>query len=852
MKKFPFSISHSQTTSQPSATPPVSQSPSLPVHLPCFSVSYHKSRICTPPVSQSPSLPVFLLPLVHSSLLLSSLLFFLISCGLNRSPLTNLEAVDPTIGNVGILLQPTRPAVQLPNQMVRFFPIRTDYIDDQISYFPLTISSHRNKELFGVMPYSGEPTASTWSTRQTYDHDLEITRPYYYSTFFVDSNIRTEFTPGAKSGYFRFSFPGKGEKFLALRVVNGGSWAMGRRKTGRLGDLGTGRLGDKETGRLGDLGTGTSGRGDEEKGKNTIFAGVEEFQGMKAFVYGEVNQAGQAGKLDISQFDPRRNETSTKPGAWIRFGADSPAMIELKYAISFISPEQAKANLAAEIPGWDFEALKNDAEQKWSKVLGQIQVKGGTERQRRTFYTSLYRQYERMININEHGNYYSAYDHQVHATTRDFFVDDWMWDTFLAMHPLRSILHPQLEGDMLQSYVTMYEQSGWVPQFPLLYKDDPAMNGFHSTISLLDGYRRGIRNFDVPKAYEGMLKNATQATMLPWRNGTRCILDTFYREKGFYPALWPGQTETVKAVHGFEKRQSVAITLGHSYDDWALSEMAGELKKPEEAAYYRRQSLNYRNLYRPDKKLMWPKDSAGNWINIDPKFDGGPGGRDYYDENNAYTYAWQAQHDLHGLIGLMGGREAFTANLDQLFREPLDHSKYAFYAKFPDATGNVGQYSMGNEPSFFIPYLYNYSGEPWKTQKRIRFLLDVWFKDNIFGIPGDEDGGGMTAFVVFSSMGFYPVTPGLPIYNIGSPLFEEVKISLENGNTFTIKAPGCSVKNKYIQSARLNGQPLNKPWFTHEELMGGAVLELTMGAYPNKEWGARVADAPPSGVEEKD
>ena len=906
MKKTPFPISYSQTTTQPTTTPQVPQSPSLQVLLhrldPSAPLGDHSARgpflrfpvspfqfftvspfhRVTPPLVHSSARPTR--PLLPSSLfLLLSSFFLLLSCGTQP---TNLDSVDPTIGNVGILLQPTRPTVQLPNQMVRFFPIRADYIDDQISYFPLTISSHRNKELFGVMPYSGEPTASTWNTRQTYDHDLETTRPYYYSTFFVDSNIRTEFTPGAKSGYFRFSFPGKGEKFLALRVVNGGNWAMENLEkegeTGRGGERASAAMkqgnGEEMKRRNGETekrspsgvvpersgpraeprGRGvegakkdleTRGLGDKETKNCTSFAGVEEFQGMKAFVYGEVNQAGQAGKLDIGQLDLRRNETSTKPGAWIRFGTDSPATIELKYAISFISPEQAKANLAAEIPGWDFEALKNDAEQKWSKVLNQIQVKGGTERQRRTFYTSLYRQYERMININEHGNYYSAYDHQVHATTHDFYVDDWMWDTYLAMHPLRSILHPQMEGDMLQSYVTMYEQSGWVPQFPLLYKDDPAMNGFHSTISLLDGYRRGIRNFDVPKAYEGMLKNATQATMLPWRNGTKCILDTFYREKGFYPALWPGQTETVKAVHGFEKRQSVAITLGHSYDDWALSEMAGELNKQEESAYYRRQSLNYRNLYRPDKKLMWPKDSAGNWIDIDPKFDGGPGGRDYYDENNAYTYAWQAQHDLHGLIGLMGGREAFTANLDQLFREPLDHSKYAFYAKFPDATGNVGQYSMGNEPSFFIPYLYNYSGEPWKTQKRIRFLLDVWFKDNIFGIPGDEDGGGMTAFVVFSSMGFYPVTPGLPIYNIGSPLFEEVKISLENGKTFTIKAPGCSVKNKYIQSARLNGQPLSKPWFTHEELMGGAVLELTMGELPNKSWGAGAADAPPSGVE---
>ncbi len=738
-------------------------------------------------------------------LLLFTLLFTLSHAFAQK---TNLATVDPTIGNVGILLQPTRPTVQLPNQMVRMYPVRTDYLDDQIGFFPLTIASHRNGELFGVMPYLGKPKAEIWNKHLTYDHDLEITTPYYYSTYFVDENIKAEFTPGAKSGFFRFSFPAKGEKFLALRVINQGNWQM------EAGAIPIDRLG-------------------------TSFSGTEEFQGMKAFVYAEVNQAGQTGIVDLNQ---------GKPGAWIKFVAESASVIELKYAISFISTEQAKANLSAEIPGWDFELVKRNAETKWSKVMNQIQVKGGTDGQRRTFYTSLYRQYERMININESGNYYSAYDHKVHPTTRDFYVDDWMWDTYLAMHPLRSILHPTMEGDMLQSYVNMYEQSGWMPQFPLLYKDNPAMNGFHSTVALLDGYRKGIRNFDAAKAYEGMLKNATSATMLPWRNGPKCILDTFYREKGYYPSLWPGQTETVKMVHDFEKRQSVAITLGHSYDDWALSEMAGEMKKPTEAAYYRKQSLNYRNLYRADKKLMWPKDSAGNWIDIDPKFDGGPGGRDFYDENNGYTYAWQAQHDLHGLIGLFGGRESFTASLDQLFREPLGRSKSAFFAKFPDGTGMVGQYSIGNEPSFFIPYLYNYSGEPWKTQKRIRFLLDVWFKDTIFGIPGDEDGGGMTAFVVFSSMGFYPVTPGLPIYNIGSPLFEEVKITLENGKIFTIKATGCSVKNKYIQRAKLNGQTLNKPWFTHEELVNGAVLELQMGELPNKRWGAGVGDAPPSGM----
>jgi predicted alpha-1,2-mannosidase len=235
--------------------------------------------------------------------------------------------------------------------------------------------------------------------------------------------------------------------------------------------------------------------------------------------------------------------------------------------------------------------------------------------------------------------------------------------------------------------------------------------------------------------------------------------------------------------------------------------------------------------------MFTPKDSAGNFINIDPKFDGGMGGRDFYDENNGWTYLWQVQHDIDGLAGLLGGKDKFEARLDQTFREGLDRSKYEFWSKFPDATGLVGQYSMGNEPSFHIPYLYNYVGAPWKTQKRIRFLLDVWYKDNIFGIPGDEDGGGMSAFVVFSSMGFYPVTPGKPVYTIGSPVFSKVTINLQSGKQFKMIANNCSVVNKYIQSAKFNGEVLNKPWFTHEQLMAGGTLELEMGPKPNKGWG---------------
>lgn len=701
----------------------------------------------------------------------------------------NLKYIDPKIGNVGQILEPTRPTVQLPNQVIRMFPQRADDLDDQISSFPLTIVSHREGQVFALKPTTGTIGKQTWNAGQTYDHDLEITRPWYYSSFLIDENINVEFVPGKKAGYYRFEFPEHSPKALLFDVYNDG------RHSFRFSSA-------------------------------TELEAMETYHGnIKVYVYGVFSNGATTG--------------TDKDGikAWIRFPEDGNTKIDFRYAISYISAAQARKNFAEELNNTDFSQLTKAGEKSWSDVINQIQATGGTEAQKRSFYTALYRTHERMVDITEDGQYFSGFDNKIHRTDRPFYVDDWAWDTYLAHHPLRTILDPAAEGDMLNSYVQMYAQSGWMPTFPVLYGDHVCMNGFHSTVSFLDGYRKGIRNYDLNKAYEGMLKNATQATMLPWKNGPKTELDDFYYAKGYFPALQPGEKETNPNVHSFEKRQAVAVTLGGAYDDWALGQLAKDLGKSADAATFIKRGQNYRNLWSAKDQLFMPKDSKGNWIAIDPKFDGGMGGRDYYDENNGWTYVWQVQQDITGLISLFGDKKIFEAKLDQLFREPLNRSKYAFHAKFPDATGLIGQYSMGNEPSFHIPYLYNYSGSPWKTQKRIRFLLDTWFKDNVFGIPGDEDGGGMTSFVVFSSMGFYPVTPGIPVYTIGSPLFEKVVISLPNGKQFQVLANHCSVVNKYIQSAKFDGKVLDKPWFTHEQLVAGGKLELEMGPKPNKNWG---------------
>jgi predicted alpha-1,2-mannosidase len=289
----------------------------------------------------------------------------------------------------------------------------------------------------------------------------------------------------------------------------------------------------------------------------------------------------------------------------------------------------------------------------------------------------------------------------------------------------------------------------------------------------------------------------------------------------------------------------VAVTLGTAYDQWCLAQIAAELGKKEEADEYLRQSYNYRHLFNPTTGFFHPKDKDGKFIEgIDYRYSGGLGARDYYDENNGYIYRWDVQHNIADLISLLGGKESFTKALDSMFQTPLGMAKWSFYSFLPDHTGNVGMFSMANEPSLHIPYLYNYAGQPWMTQKRIRTLLNQWFRNDLMGMPGDEDGGGMSAFVVFSMMGFYPVTPGSPTYNIGSPVFTRIKVDMGNDNVFEIVADEASDRNKYIQSAQLNGVLLNQPWFTHEQIASGGLLKVKMGAKANKEWG--VSNPPPS------
>ncbi len=522
--------------------------------------------------------------------------------------------------------------------------------------------------------------------------------------------------------------------------------------------------------------------------------------------------------------------------------------IEVRVGISYISIDQAKQNLAREIPQWTFEAAKARARAVWNRALSAILVKGGTERQRTIFYTALYRTLGRMTDITEGGRYYSGYDHRVHsAGGHDFYVDDGLWDTYRSAHPLSLLIETSRQLDMVRSYIRMYQQSGWMPSFPSVGGDRPVMIGHHSTALIADAYIKGYRDFDVEAAYAGMKKNAMESTMLPWRRGPLTELDKVYLEKGFFPALAKGEAESVKEVHPFERRQAVSVTLENCYDDWCLSQVAKGLGKLDDYAYFLKRAHNYANVFDERTGFMAPKSADGKWVeDFDPKLGGGQGGRAWFTECDAWVYTWHVQHDPAGLIALMGGRAKFSAKLDQLFEEQYGTSKYTFLGQFPDMTGLIGLYPQGNEPAFHIPYLYDYCGQPWKTQRRVRQIMDVWYGDGPLGICGDEDGGAMSSWYVLSAMGFYPVSPGQPAYEIGSPLFEETRITLDKGKVFTIRAVGVSAQNKYVQSATLNGKPWNQPWFPHSDLAAGGTLVLVMGPRPNTAWGSAPEAAPPS------
>jgi len=710
-----------------------------------------------------------------------------------------VDFVNPYMGNISHLLVPTFPTIHLPNSMLRVYPERGDFTSVELHALPLVVTSHRGSSAFRLSPFQGSENQLRPVIK--YSYDQEKLTPYSYAVYLDEQQIQVDYGLSHQSAAYQIEFEKDAPSYLILNSGNGAlNW------------------------------DGKALSGYQWIANHT-----------KVYIYlvpGE--QPVGVSKLE----DGKLTESATMEGRNACLVLNYPKetkKLNIHYGISFIDEAQAKANMEREVAGKSVAELQDAGRDIWNKALGKIEIEGGTINDQTVFYTSLYRCYERPVCISEDGRYYSAFDKQVHNDEgRPFYTDDWIWDSYRAHHPLRVLVDKKKEGDILHSFVRMSEQMDhfWWPTFPEITGDSRRMNSNHGVATVIDGYRKGIRDFSLEEAYEACKGAITEKTLAPWSGKPAGELDDFYKEHGYIPALYPGEKETIPEVSSGEKRQPVAVTLGTSYDEWCLSQIAEELGKKEDAAYFKGASYNYRNLFNEKTKFFHPKDKDGNFIEpFDYKFSGGMGARDYYGENNGWTYRWDVQHNIPDLIELMGGDKQFVKELDRTFTESLGRSKYGFYAQLPDQTGNVGQFTMANEPSLHIPYLYNYAGQPWKTQKLIRKLIKEWFRNDLMGVPGDEDGGGMSAFVVFSAMGFYPVTPGVPTYTLGSPMFNHTKINLENGNVFEIVAEGASDENKYIQSATLNGEELDTLWITHQDIESGGKLVLKMGSKANRNWG---------------
>ncbi|KKO90691.1 alpha-mannosidase [Sphingobacterium sp. Ag1] len=710
-----------------------------------------------------------------------------------------VDYVNPYMGNISHLLVPTYPTVHLPNSLLRVYPERGDYTSDRLFGLPLIVTSHRGRSAFNLSPMVKLP--SGLKPVQLYSYDQEEIHPYAYSVLLDQENIQVDYALSHQSGMYTFTFPSTSTKYLQF---------------------------NSQEGKLQWDGQGLSGMQDIGNGTHVYIYAVPESKPV-------------AVKRMQGQQLENATEAAGKNSCLVLEFNQAGTSLRMKYGVSFIDAAQAKANLKREISDFDQKKLAEKGRKIWNDALGKIAVEGDNESNKHVFYTSLYRTYERPVNISEDGRYYSAFDGKVHQDEgKPFFTDDWIWDSYRAHHPLRVLLDPNTESMILNSFVRMSEQmeQPWLPTFPEITGDSRRMNSNHGVATLLDAYRKGVRNFDIKKAYLAAKGAITEKTLAPWSGKAAGKLDEFFKEKGYIPALYPGEKETIPEVNGFERRQPVAVTLGTSYDLWCLAQLAQELGIQADYELFMKQSFNYRNLFNEQTKFFHPKDDKGDFIMpFDYVFSGGQGAREYYGENNAWIYRWDVQHNIPDLIKLMGGNELFVKYLDEMFQQPLGRSKFDFYAQLPDHTGNVGQFSMANEPALHIPYLYNYAGQPWMTQKRIHKLIGEWFRNDLMGVPGDEDGGGMSAFVVFSQIGFYPVTPGSTSYSIGSPFFQKVSIQLPNGKSFVIIGKNASAKNKYIQSAKLNGQPLNVPQLTHADVLKGGTLEFVMGDSANRNWG---------------
>jgi predicted alpha-1,2-mannosidase len=648
---------------------------------------------------------------------------------------------------------------------------------------------------FSLMPLTGAIRIKEQDRASWFSHKAEVVKPYYYSVYLADYDVTAEVTPTERAAIFRFTFPGSDSSFILLDAFNEGSMV---------------RIIPSERKVVGYCQNNSGGV--PENFRNWF---VAEFD--KEFVS---THTWNGDALNINDLDEEGEHT----GAALGFKTGNGEIIHVRIASSFISQEQAELNLRHETGGKDFEGVMAEGKESWNKQLGRIKVEGGTPDQQRTFYSCLYRMIlfpRSFFEMNEKNEivHYSPYNGVV--LPGYMFTDNGFWDTFRALFPFTTLMYPELNGRIMEGLVNTYKESGWLPEWASPGHRD-CMIGSNSASLIADSYLKGIRGYDIDVLYEAIQKNTKGVGPV---SSVGRLGAEYYNKLGYVP-------------YDVKIRENAARTLEYAYADFCIWKLAKELKRPqEEIDLFAKRAMNYKYVFDQGRKLMRGRNEDGTFQSPFSPYKWG----DAFTEGNSWHYTWSVFQDVAGLVDLMGGREQFIAKLDSIFEVPpvFDYSYYGIviHEIREMQIMNMGNYAHGNQPIQHMIYLYNYAGEPWKAQYHVRQVLDKLYNYTPDGYCGDEDNGQTSAWYVFSALGFYPVTPGTDQYVFGSPLFDRVTLTFENGKKLTIEAPENSSNNVYVGGITLNGKEVGRNYIRHSELQGGGKLLFKMQNTPDKNWG---------------
>ncbi len=671
---------------------------------------------------------------------------------------------------------------------------------------------------FSLMPVSGKLAVTEKERASTFRHEDEIAQPSYYKVHLDTWHATAEVTPTERAARLRFTFEQPGDSYVVLDVFG----------TKRISSVKIISAENKITGVTRNY-HGLPGVGVPENfGNYFVIVFDRPFSASGVWTGNSI----QPGVTEL--------RGAQALGAFLKFDTGADRVVGCKVASSFISAEQAERNLKNEIGGADFDTIRQRAEARWNETLGRARVTGGTDDQRRTFYSALYRATlfpHRFYELDEKQQpvYFSPYDGKVHAG--HLYTDSGFWDTFRAAHPLINLLYPEIGGEILEGLVHACDESGWLPSW-----SSPGhlncMIGNHAFSLLADGWMKGIRTFDAEKAVAAMVHDANTQSPANCRAIGRDGA-AFYNSIGYVP-----YSNDRADKNSF--REAGAKTLEFAYDDFCAAKLARAIGKNAEAETFARHAMNYTNLFDAKTGFMRGRKADGSWDEpFYPDEWGGP-----FTEGNSWHWTWSVMQDVPGLVKLMGGETNFGDKLDAVFTTAATVRPGTYGCMIHEMTemvaAGMGQYAHGNEPVHHMIYLYDYIGQPWKTQLRLRQTMTLLYQATPDGICGDEDTGQMSAWYVFSALGFYPVCPGDLNYLIGSPLFGRAALKLPNGKTFTITAAHNGPQQPYIQSAKLNGNDFDRTVIDHQTIVNGGELVFQMDAAPNYQWGVAPERRPAS------